>query len=131
LFQYQVETALSEFRRIIADDGFIVFLVPDLQAVASYIANDKFHETVYDAPIGPVTVHDMYFGYGPAIAAGHTNMAHRCGFTPTILVNLLQKVQFAEFAIRRLPSLELAVIARKTVGQPDTNCEALLRTLNL
>jgi len=131
LFQHQVGLALSEFRRIITDDGFIIFLVPDVQAVASLVAADKFHEAVYDAPAGPVSAHDMFYGYGRAIAAGHTQMAHRCGFTPTILVNAMNEAGFAEYVIRRLPTLELAVLARKTSGTPENNCEALLQALAL
>jgi len=131
LFHHQVPAALAEFRRVICDDGFVAFLVPDLQAVAGMVAADKFHEIVYNSQSGPVTAHDMFYGFGPAIAAGHTSMAHRCGFTPTILVNLLNGAFFAEYAIRRLPSLELAVLARKTRGTPHNNCEALLEALNL
>jgi SAM-dependent methyltransferase len=131
LFHHQVADALREFHRVIADDGFIIFLVPDVQAVASMIAADKFHETVYEAAVGPVTAHDMFYGYGPAIAKGHTKMAHRCGFTPTIAINFLTQSRFSEFRIRRLPTLELAIVARKTPGGPTNNCEALLQNLAL
>jgi SAM-dependent methyltransferase len=131
LFQYQVPRALSEFRRVIRDDGFVVFLVPDLQSVASLVAADKFHEPVYHAPIGPVTPHDMFYGYGPAIAQGYTSMAHRCGFTPTILVNMMNEVGFPEFIIQRRPNLELAVVARKTHGDDATNCKAVIQALEL
>ncbi len=58
-------------------------------------------------------------------------MAHKCGFTPTGLVNLMNETGFAEYAIRRLPTLELAVVARKTLGTEETNCEALLQALDL
>ncbi len=131
LFQHQVGGALSEFHRVMADDGFVVCLVPDLQAIANMIANDKFKDPIYNAPAGPVNAHDMVYGYGPAIAAGHTSMAHRCGFTPSILVEVLNGASFAEYAIRRLPSLELAIVARKTKGTPQSNCEALLQALAL
>jgi hypothetical protein len=131
LFQHQVIGALKEFRRVIADSGFIVCLVPDLQAVAGRIAADKFHEPIYQSPAGPVTPHDMFYGHGPSIARGHTSMAHRCGFTPTILVELLNGAGFAQYIIRRRPSLELVVVARKTAGSPSNNPEALLRALEL
>jgi SAM-dependent methyltransferase len=131
LYHHQVVGALSEFRRVINDDGFVVFLVPDLQAVASFVAQDKFHDPIYISESGPISAHDMFYGHGQALAAGHTNMAHRCGFTPGSLVSLLNQAQFAEFGIRRLQTLELVVVARKAIGDPETNCEALLRSLNL
>ena len=131
LFQNQVPGALGEFHRVLSDDGFIVVLVPDLQAVADRIVTDKFDEPIYISGMGPVSAHDMFYGFGPAIAAGQTSMAHRCGFTPTILVNLLNTTSFAEYAIRRLPSLELVVVARKSPGTPETNAEAILQALGL
>ncbi len=131
LYQHQVPGALGEFHRVLAHDGFIVMLVPDLQSVAERVVADKFHEPVYNAPAGPINAHDMFYGFGRAIAEGDTAMAHKCGFTPTILVNLMNETHFAEYAIRRLPSLELAVVARKTVGTAETNCEALLQALAL
>jgi hypothetical protein len=131
LYQHQAGGALAEFHRVLTDDGFVVVLVPDIQAVADLIVADKFHEVIYTSPAGPVCAHDMLYGFGPAIAAGQLSMAHRCGFTPTILVNLLDATNFVEYGIRRLPTLELVVVARKTPGTPDTSCEALLTALAL
>lgn len=131
LYQPQVPGALKEFHRVLKDDGFAVILVPDLQSVAERIVADKFDEPIYNSGMGPVSAHDMFYGFGPSIASGQTSMAHRCGFTPTILVNLLNASNFAEYAIRRLKSLELLVVARKSVGTPTTNSEALLQALDL
>jgi len=131
LYRNQVPAALNEFHRVLSTDGFIVAFVPDLQAVADRIVADKFDEPIYTSGMGPVSAHDMFYGFGPSIAAGQTSMAHRCGFTPTILVNLLNETRFAEYAIRRLPSLELLVVARKTTGTAETNSEAILRALDL
>jgi SAM-dependent methyltransferase len=131
LYRSQVPGALQEFHRVLKDDGFAVILVPDLQAVADRIVADKFDEPIYNSPMGPVSTHDMFYGFGPSIAAGQTSMAHRCGFTPTTIVNLLNTSSFAEYAIRRLTSLELLVVARKSLGTPETNPEALLQALDL
>jgi SAM-dependent methyltransferase len=131
LYQSQVPGALGEFHRVLSEDGFAVILVPDLQAIADRIVADRFHEPIYTSGLGPVSAHDMFYGFGPAIAAGQTSMAHRCGFTPTILVNLLNATHFAEYAIRRLSSLELLVVARKSPGTSATNPEAILQALDL
>jgi SAM-dependent methyltransferase len=131
LYQSQVPGALKEFHRVLSDDGFAVILVPDLQAVADRIVADKFDEPIYTSGMGPVSAHDMFYGFGPSIAAGQTSMAHRCGFTPSILVNLLNATSFAEYAIRRLGSLELLIVARKSRGTHDNNSEAILQALDL
>ena len=131
LYPHQVVSALGEFHRILNDDGFAVALVPDIQAVAEMMGTDRFHEVVYDSPAGPVTAHDMVYGFAPAIAAGYHSMAHRCGFTPSILVNFLDQTPFGEYAIRRLPSLELAIVARKNKRDHNINCADLLLALDL
>jgi len=131
LFLHQVAGAIAEMHRILADDGFMCLIVPDLQVLAEYIVNDKLHEVVYQSAAGPVTAHDILFGYGPYIAQGHGGMAHRCGFTPGLLVRELQKTPFAEIILRRRPNHELAAVARKRPPVSDAEREALLAALEL
>jgi SAM-dependent methyltransferase len=131
LYLHQVAGAIAEMHRILADDGFLCLIVPDLQVLAEYIVNDKLHEVVYQSAAGPVTAHDIIFGYGPYLAQGHSGMAHRCGFTPGLLVRELQKSPFAEIILRRRPNHELAAVARKRPPASDTAREALLEALEL
>jgi hypothetical protein len=131
LYLHQVGGAIAEMHRILADDGFMCLIVPDLQVLAEYIVNDKLHEVVYQSAAGPVTAHDILFGYGPYIAQGHSRMAHRCGFTPGLLVRELQKSPFAEIILRRRPNHELAAVARKRPPATDAEREALLEALEL
>jgi methyltransferase family protein len=131
LYAHEVGRALAEFHRVLSDDGFICIIVPDLQAVASYVAADRLHEALYDSPVGPITAHDILFGFGPAVAQGHTSMAHRCGFTPTTMLHYLGEIPFDEVIIRRRPSLELAAVARKKRANNGDEREALLAALEL
>src|SRR5438876_11032410 len=59
LYLHQVGKAVAEAYRILADNGFYCLIVPDLQAIADFIATDRLHEVVYEAPAGPVVAHDM------------------------------------------------------------------------
>jgi SAM-dependent methyltransferase len=121
LFAHEVPLALAEFRRVLRDDGFACIIVPDLQEISSWIANDRLHETIYESSAGPVTAHDMVWGYGPAIERGAARMAHRCGFTPTLFLQRLQQAGFAEIVLRRRkPQLELAGLALR---QPSESAE--------
>jgi hypothetical protein len=114
LYGHEVVHALCEFYRVLADDGFACVIVPDLQAIAQYIATDRLHEPIYQSNAGPVSAHDMIFGFGSAIAQGRESMAHRCGFTPTLLMQRLQETPFAEIVIRRrVAALELIALLCK------------------
>ena len=113
LYEHQVGQALAEFRRVLREDGFLCVIVPDLQAVARYVAADRLHEPLYTSPAGPVTPHDILFGFGAALAAGTTAMAHHCGFTPGSLQRCFQQQPFGELLLtRRERDLELAALAR-------------------
>jgi hypothetical protein len=131
LYAHEVGRALAEFYRVLSDDGFICIIVPDLQAVASYVAADRLHETLYDSAAGPITAHDILFGFGAAVARGHTSMAHHCGFTPTMMLRRLSEIPFDEVIIRRRPSFELAAVARKKRVNHADEREALITALEL
>jgi hypothetical protein len=131
LFQHEVTVALSEIYRVLNDDGFACILVPDLQTIANYIVSDRMDDVVYQSPSGPITAHDVLFGHGPAIARGHIRMAHRCGFTPSVMARHLNEARFAQSVLRRRPTLELAVVARKSPWQSAAEREALIQQLGL
>jgi predicted SAM-dependent methyltransferase len=132
LYEHQVKIALAEFRRVLREDGFVCVIVPDLQIVAQYVAADRLHETLYDSPAGPVTPHDIVYGFGAAIAGGRTSMAHRCGFTPTMLQRCFSELTFGEVLLRRRSAeLELVAVARATPAKDDAERAALMSALGL
>ncbi len=132
LYEHQVKIALAEFRRVLREDGFVCVIVPDLQAVAQYVAEDRLHEPLYQSAAGPVTPHDIFFGFGAAIASGRTSMAHRCGFTPRMLQRCFQQHPFGELLVRRRSAgFELAAIARVTPAKDDAERAALMAALGL
>jgi SAM-dependent methyltransferase len=132
LYEYQVPIALAEFRRVLRDDGFVCIIVPDLQTVANYLVADRLHEPLYDSDAGPVTPHDIVFGFGAAIAGGRPSMAHRCGFTPSMLQKSFGQLPFAEVLLRRRSAaLELVAVARATVAKDDAERAALMTALEL
>jgi SAM-dependent methyltransferase len=131
LYLHQVGTAIAEVYRILADDGFLCLIVPDLQAIAEFIATDRLHEVVYQSPAGPVTAHDILFGFGPFLAQGYSQMAHKCGLTPTLLVQKLREAPFAQIVLRRRANHELAGVACKRAPADEAEREALLAALEL
>lgn len=132
LYAHQVGQALAEFRRVLREDGFVCVIVPDLQAVARFVVEDRFHDPLYHAQAGAVSAHDIFFGYGDAIAAGRTSMAHRCGFTPGSLQRAFREQQFGELYIkRRGKDFEIAAIARALPGRDQSEGSALASALGL
>jgi SAM-dependent methyltransferase len=132
LYEHQVPRALAEFRRVLRDDGFVCVIVPDLQTVAQYVVGDRLHETLYDSPAGPVTPHDIFFGFGAAIASGRTSMAHRCGFTPGMLQRCFRQLPYGEVLLRRrTAALELVAVARAIPARDEAERTALMAALEL
>jgi len=131
LFAHEVPRALGEFRRVLVDSGFACIVVPDLQAIANWIAADRLHEPIYESAAGPVTAHDMMWGFGPAIAAGDVAMAHRCGFTPTVFLQRLNEAGFGEIVLRRRSNLELVALALRNASEDPSRRGLLMEELGL
>jgi len=131
LYLHQVGQAVIEAYRILTDDGFFCMIVPDLQVIAEFLATDRLHDVVYQSPAGPITAHDMIYGYGNSLARGNEAMAHRCGFTPTLLMQKLAEAPFAEIVLKRRPNHELAGIGCKRQPADDADREAFLAALQL
>lgn len=130
LYLHQVRKAIEEAHRILAGDGFVCVIVPDLQSIAEFLLADRLLDPVYHSPAGPITAHDMIFGYGRDLALGHTNMAHKCGFTAGVMLQKLKEVPFAETILRRRPR-ELAAVACKRAPADIAERQALLAALEL
>jgi SAM-dependent methyltransferase len=132
LYFHEVTKALEEARRILVDDGFLCVIVPDLQTIAKYVETDRLLEMVYESRSGPVTAHDMIFGFSRDLASGHPRMAHHSGFTTSVLLRKLREARFAEIILRRRPAtFELAAVAWKRGSAENAQREAFLDALQL
>jgi predicted SAM-dependent methyltransferase len=131
LYRHQVVNALTEFRRVLKNDGFVVITVPDVQTISRYIAEDRITETIYESPAGPISAHDMLFGHGKSVAEGHLHMAHKTAFTPSYMIECMQAAGFADIVVRRRPNFELAVVAAKSPWQDPSRIQALMSALQL
>lgn len=117
---HEVPVALAEFRRVLKPDGFLVITCPDAQSVAALVAQDRLHEPAYESAAGPITPHDMLYGYGSAIAQGRTHMAHRCAFTRRTLMQSLREAGFPSFgAMRRAAFFDLWGLASNRLLSND------------
>lgn len=116
LYPHEVNTALSEFLRVLRVDGFAVITCPDLQSVCALVADDKLTDPVYVSPLGPISPLDILYGFRPSLAANNYFMAHHCGFTQKVLHSTLSEVGFVSVATARRSGrfLDLWAIASKS-----------------
>lgn len=116
LYPHEVTVALSEFVRVLNDDGFCVITCPDLKSVAQLVAEDKLLDPAYTSPAGPIAPLDILYGFRTSMARGNLYMAHRCGFTQKVLHGTLAAAGFYSVATAArgyAPFFDLWAVASK------------------
>lgn len=84
--------ALQEFVRVLKPGGAAIVIVPDLQDV------QPTDEVVYESSAGPITGHDMIYGWR---AHENAHMLHRTGFISATLEAVMTRAGFARVDIVR------------------------------
>ena len=114
LYPHEVGIALTEFHRVLAEDGFVMLTCPDLQSVCALVAEDKLLEAAYISPAGPIAPIDMLYGFRPSMAAGNLYMSHRSGVTQKTLIGTFKHFDFKSVAgSRREAYFDLFCLASK------------------
>jgi len=85
VFPHEVPIVLREFHRVLKDDGMVVLVCPDLQSVCEAVVDDKLLQPLYESAAGSISPIDILYGHRPAIARGNEYMAHKGGFTYSVL----------------------------------------------
>ena len=119
IFPHEVPIALSEFYRVLKEDGIVVITCPDLQSAGEALTQDKLFETLYEGHDGPVTAFDVLFGHRETTADGNVFMIHKGGFTYSTLDRAFYEAGFkVRIGGRRLELYELWLVAFKQ-KKPD------------
>ena len=129
LYAHQQSAALKEIRRILKPSGYAIIITPDLQDLGEAISADRIEETVATSPAGPITIQDMIYGYGPALARGEAGMAHRCAYSPKTAHNRLAEAGLSTHVLAKRPHFQLLCLAFKDDETPRTQIGALFETL--
>ncbi len=115
IYAHEVSIALREFHRVLKPDGFLVVTCPDLQTVCEAIVQDRLLEPLYQAKSGPIAPLDILYGHRASIARGQIHMAHKCGFTFSVLGKTLNHAGYnGVFGCRRLKNFDLWFLALKS-----------------
>ena len=116
IYAHQVPIALSEFYRVLKDDGIVFVRCPDIQSVCEAVLQDKlldpFYETEDGTKIAPL---DILFGNREEISEGNEYMTKKCGFTYSVLNTVFADAGFKARYGGRIPfnGAELALVAFK------------------
>jgi SAM-dependent methyltransferase len=114
IYPYQVPIALREFYRVLKEDGIVVIKCPDLQRVCEAVVQDKLLEPLYDSPGGPISPIDALYGWRARIEEGKEYMAHKGGFTYSVLNGALYEAGFkVRYGGRSQKGWELTIVAFK------------------
>ena len=114
IFPHEVPIALREFYRVLKEDGIVVITCPDLQSVCEAVAQDKLLEPLYESDIGPISPIDILYGWRERIEEGNEYMAHKGGFTYSVLNTAFSEAGFkARYGGSRLECWDLFLVAFK------------------
>jgi hypothetical protein len=106
LYHDEVQKALSEFMRVLEDDGAVIIFVPDLEDIR---ATD---DLIYNSEAGPVTGLDMIYGMAKLVKDSRY-MAHHTGFTKASLEKELIKAGFSNVSVQRVSTFNLFGVGTK------------------
>lgn len=116
-YQHDGARVLAGMRHVLKADGFVEIRVPDMRSVLrKFIENDMdIHDTLYDANSGPISVHDVIYGWGKKIEeSGVEFFAHKTGFTESSLRSALMSAGFSHVLTAADPKrYEIAALAFK------------------
>lgn len=112
LYAHEIPLALAEMQRVLRPNGFMVATVPDIQAAAQMIAEDRLFDVAYESPAGPITPFDILYSYRGFVGRDRPYMAHHGGFTLTTLQDAIHNVGFCSvIGLRRPAAFDLWVLA--------------------
>lgn len=117
-YRHDVDKVLQGFLHAIKAEGFAEIRVPDIGELIRLLAKENLDIEceIYRASVGPITAHDMIYGYAPEIeASGQDFYAHKTGFSRDSLLRALRSNGFGEiYFAPPLALLELHAFAFKT-----------------
>jgi hypothetical protein len=112
---------------VLKPGGLAHIRVPDVAEVMRVVSERRLDidDVLYQSPAGPITAHDVLYGYGREIErSGNDFFAHKTGFTPRKLSRAIHAAGFAKM-YSVVGNLEINVLA--FAGQPDAAIRSLFK----
>lgn len=124
-YRHDVPKVLAGFRHVLKEQGFAHIRVPDMGDVMRQVVQKSLDidDVLYQSPAGPITVRDVFYGYGVEIErSGNDFYAHKTGFTQKSLVRMLEACGFP-FVFSMAGNLEVTALAFRQ--KPDEHARQL------
>lgn len=118
---------LRGFLHVLNETGFAEIRVPDIDQVIGALRDRQLelHDVLYQSTAGPITAHDVIYGLQTEIEqSGQDFYAHKTGFTPKSLHNILLEAGFHKVFL--ITNFQLAVHALAFKTEPTEEQNALL-----
>lgn len=115
--EHEIGVVLWGFYHVLAADGFADIRVPDARAVMMAVAQNNLDldSILYKAPVGPIRVCDVIWGWQKQIErSGQDYYAHKFGFSRDILGRALKAAHFKRVLIG-CSNYEIIALAYKEV----------------
>lgn len=127
-YRFEVPQVLQGILRLLKPEGFAEIITPDLQRVLQVMTqhNLALEAELYRSTAGPITVHDVIFGFAHEIQrSGQDYYAHKTGFAALGLRDLLFQAGFPVAVVLTDPQIyELRALAFRQ--QPEATLLNLL-----
>jgi SAM-dependent methyltransferase len=110
---HEIPRVLQGFQHLIKEKGAIDIHVPDIGEVMKLTVSQNLDmdSTLYTSNAGPISVHDILFGYHAEIEkSGNDFFAHKSGFTASYLEKVL-RVNGFNFVYLGTGNLEIRAVA--------------------
>ena len=114
-YRHDALKVLAGFVHVLKADGFACIRVPDMGEVMRTVVSKSLDidDFLYQSPMGPITVRDVFYGHGGEIArSGNDFFAHKTGFTQKSLISILNASGFP-WVISAAANLEVMALAFK------------------
>lgn len=106
LYQYDVQKALAEFKRVLKPGGDVIIFVPDVEGV------ECNNDVLYVSEAGAICGLDLYYGLTEYVKQS-PYYAHHTAFTRATLEAQLIEAGFSKVVVKRMPDHNLMAVGVK------------------
>lgn len=127
-YRHDGAKVLLGFHHVLKDDGFVEIRVPDIPAVVAAMGSGQMDidDVLYTSPAGPITVHDVLYGWGAQIErSGVDFFAHKQGFSASSLRAACERAGFGSVWMQT-PSTHYELRAFCFKAEPSDALTAML-----
>lgn len=118
-YKHEVPLVLAGFLHVMKKTGYAQIVVPDMEALFKELRTRDIDDTWYTVPAGPISFHDVIYGWGKQVSKGNLYFCHKTGFSTKSITKALHAAGFKE-VFTATDSANLYAYAFKSKPDPET-----------